>query len=239
MIFLFFGDKMKKIFIYCLTLLGLFVIYKQFDNHKVNYVSIGDGITKGISSKEMESYGYNNFIYEYLEKKHWIGTFNNSFSNNTISALLKDVKNNRTLRIEKNEFYLKKVLRESDFLVISVGQDELSNNYDKYDMSKNKALFNKMYNDIEELIKEIRKYAKGKIIFLGYYNPTNYYDSKVDEFFYHIDTILNKLLLNYQVAYLDLYETIKSGNYKENDNTYNLNIHGFRKVANLIEFYLE
>ena len=58
--------SLKKIIIYGLTFLALFLIYRHFDTKKINYVSIGDGITRGINSYGIESYGYNDFIYDYL-----------------------------------------------------------------------------------------------------------------------------------------------------------------------------
>ena len=230
--------SLKKIIIYGLTFLALFLIYRHFDTKKINYVSIGDGITRGINSYGIESYGYNDFIYDYLKKKNKLGTFNSYFYNGTINGLIKDIKDNRTIRVDYEEYYIKKILRESDVLVISVGEDELSANYQKYDMETNYIYFDKMYVDIENLIKEIKLYAKGKIIFLGYYNPTNYYDSKVDEFFYDIDIRLNELMMSNDIIYLDLYEVIKSNRYKDSDK-HELNIRGFKKIANLIEYYLE
>ena len=230
--------SLKKIIIYGLTFLALFLIYRHFDTKKINYVSIGDGITRGINSYGIESYGYNDFIYDYLKKKNKLGTFNSYFYNGTITGLTKDIKDNRTIRVDYEEYYIKKILRESDVLVISVGEDELSANYQKYDMETNYIYFDKMYVDIENLIKEIKLYAKGKIIFLGYYNPTNYYDSKVDEFFYDMDIRLNELMMSNDIIYLDLYEVIKSNRYKDSDK-HELNIRGFKKIANLIEYYLE
>ena len=73
---------------------------------------------------------------------------------------------------------------------------------------------------------------------LGYYNPTNYYDSKTDEFFYDMDIRLNELMMSNDIIYLDLYEVIKSNRYKDSDK-HVLNIRGFKKIANLIEYYLE
>lgn len=230
--------SLKKIIIYGLTFLALFLIYRHFDTKKINYVSIGDGITRGINSYGIESYGYNDFIYDYLKKKNKLGTFNSYFYNGTITGLTKDIKDNRTIRVDYEEYYIKKILRESDVLVISVGEDELSANYQKYDMETNYIYFDKMYADIENLIKEIKLYAKGKIIFLGYYNPTNYYDSKTDEFFYDMDIRLNELMMSNDIIYLDLYEVIKSNRYKDSDK-HELNIRGFKKIANLIEYYLE
>lgn len=230
---------MKKIGVICLTLVFLFLIYYHFDNKKINYVSIGDGITRGINIYGYESYGYNDFIYDYLKKKNKLGEFNSYFYSPTVLKLTKDIKDNKTIRVDYNEYYIKKVLRESDMLVISVGEDELAKNYNKYNMEKNYIFFDKMYAEIDNLIKEVKKYAKGQILFLGYYNPTNYYDSKTDEFFIDLDVRLNELMMYHDIVYIDLYEIVKGNRFKDSDNHHELNIRGFKKIANIIEYYLE
>ena len=230
---------MKKIGFIILTILGLFLIYRHFDNHQINYVSIGDGLIKGMNSKNQINYGYNDFVKEYLKRKGHLSSFNNSFYNNKVSGLTEDVKKNRTIWEGNNEYYIKKLLRESDMLVISVGMEELSNNYDKFNMEHNYIYFNKMYVEIEKLITEIKKYAKGTIIFVGYYNPTTYYDSKTDEFFCDIDIKLNRLMMVNDISYIDMYEMVKGNRYKDNLDTPFLNIRGYEKLAETLEFYLE
>ena len=108
--------------------------------------------------------------------------------------------------------------------------EELTNCFDKYNMNNNYSCFNKMYTNISLLINEIKKYAYGKIIFLGYYNPTNYYDGNIDRFFYDVNIKLERLMINNDVIYIDLYEL-----YKENKHDSSLNI----KIGNIIMFYLK
>jgi len=230
---------MRKLLYFLITFVGIFLIYMHFDKQKVNYMSIGDGLILGKNPYNMVSYGYNDFVKDYLNKNDRLSFFNVSFYNNKISGLLDDIKNNRTIWDNDKEYFIKKFLRESDMLVISVGMEELFENYDKYNMDSNYVYFNKMYHDIEELIHEIVKYAKGKIIFLGYYNPTSYYDSEVDEFFCYVDIKLNRLMMNNDISYIDLYEKVKGKNYQDGINTPFLNAAGYRKISESIEFYLE
>ena len=152
---------------------------------------------------------YNNNIEKYLATNNILGTFNNYYSAPTINKAYQDIKNNRTIRVDNIDYYFKKVLRESDLLVISIGMEELTKNYSKMDMSSNNNYFNKMYNDILRLIKVIKKYAYGKIIFIGYYNPTNYYDANVDQLFYDMNTRLKKIMHENGIIYIDLYKKKK------------------------------
>ena len=203
---------MKKIIFLLITIVLIFTIYNHFSFKKVKYVSITDNILND----------YNNYL-----SNNKLRDFNNSFVSPSILDLYHAIKDNKTIKVGNDIYYLKKVLRESDVLVISVGMEELTKNYNKYDMAHNNNYLNKMYDDITKLIKEIKKYAYEKIIFIGYYNPTNYYDSSVDNFFYNWDIKLNELMVNNDINYINTYELVKG----------NTNIN--KKLAGIIEFYFE
>ena len=200
---------MKKLTVLLITILLILLIYNLFCNHKPNYVSISD-----ISIN-------NNLIN--LNK---LGKYN-SFYSPTIIDVYQDIKNNKTIKVDGEIYYLKKVLRESDIVVISVGMQELSSNFSKFDMNSNYNYFNKMYLNIIELIKEIKRYAYGKIIFVGYCNPTNYYDANIDRFFYDVNIKLERLMIDNDIIYLDLYEL------KKENTDYD------KKLANAIMFYIK
>ncbi len=178
-----------------ITFLVIYLIY-FFNNKDNNYVLIRDN--NKLNNYIMECYSVNN-------KK-----VNDLFSSPSIIKSYHDIKNNRTIKVNDNLYYFKKVLRESDVLVINVGMEELTISFNNNNLKANYELLNRMYNDIEKLIKEIQKYAFGKIIFIGYYNPTNYYDAYIDELFYSINSNLEKLMNKNGIIYVDLYEKIKA-----------------------------
>ena len=221
---------MKKIIYIVLTIIAIFSIYIDNNKKKYNYVSLTD--------KKYNYRNYDTYIKEYLIKNNKLHHFNNYFCNKSISGLIKDIQNNRTIRIEE-DYYLKKVLRESDIVVVNVGMERIINSYDKYDMNKNYRLFDELCIEIESLIKEIRKYAKGDVLLIGFYNPTNYYDSKTDELFYNTDIKLNNIMEKYSSIYIDLYDKIKSNQYKDAKKPYLLNSYGERMISDTIEYYLE
>ena len=213
------------------TLVSIYFIYFYFNKTNIDYLAISDNIMA-------KNINYSDYLKNEVEKNKKIKEFNPYFINDSIILLYQDIINNRTIRIDNKDYFIKRSLRESDFVVISVGMEELSNNYNKYDMKDNYNYFNKMYLDIEKLINEIKKYAQDEIIFLGYYNPTNYYDSKVDEFFYDMDIKLNRLMVNNNITYIDLYELVKGNSYKEKNSVY-LNNLAHKRIANILEFYIE
>ena len=219
---------MKKTIYFLLTFFCVFVIYNKYNKRLINYISFNDNLG---------SYYYNEMIKDYLIQKNKLANYNNLFKTNNINSLTKDIKSNKTIHYNNKDYYLKKELRESDILVIFIGEDELSKFYDKYDMNKNYYYFDKMYDEIKSLITEINKYAKGKIFFLGYYNPTNYYDSKSDEFFYKIDNKLYNLMIDNNINYLNLYEIVKGNNYKSDE--IHLNSKGNKHIMDTISVYLK
>ncbi len=224
---------MKKIIIVLLILVAVILIYNT-KNKKINYISLSDNIMNNY----LEYEDYNTYLKNYLVKRHQLRNFTTNFINKSISLINKDIQNNRTINYLNEEKYLKKVLRESDYVVISIGMEEIIKKYDKYDMDKNKEMFSKKIQEIKELIVEIKKYAHGTIIFLGYYNPTDYYDSKVDNLFYDIDVKINRLMMQNDDIYIDLYELVKGNKFKNHHNNYLLNSLAHKKIADIIAFYL-
>ena len=171
-----------------------------------------------------------------LEKNYQSVIINNRFNSNKISDLTKDVKSNKTLWDNNETFFIKKELRESDYLIINIGIFELNDFYNAFDMDNNYILFKKLYQNLEELLVEIKKYTKDTIIFLGYYNPTDYYDSKTDKFFYNVDLKLNRLMMDNDIIYISTYELVKGNKYK--DNNYLLNKEGALRIAETLYFYI-
>ena len=219
---------MKKLIIIFLAVIVIYFIYFFINNNKLNYVSISDNYV----------YKYNNYIEKYLLINDRVSQLNNYFICNSLTQVYQDIIKNRTIMFNNDKYYLKKTLRESDILVISVGMEELNNNYNKLDMTNNKNYFKIMYSNIEKLVIEIKKYAYGKIIFIGYYNPTSYYDSNVDELFFDMDIKLNRLMINNNIIYIPLYELVKGNNYKQKNSVY-LSDAGHKKLFNIIETYLK
>ncbi len=217
---------MKKVFYLLLIIFSIFGIYYKYHFPKINYVSIGNSLLEN---------DYDSYIKDYLGKSHSLRNFNTLFKNNKIDGLMQDIKNNRTIWVKDDEYFLKKTLRESDVLVISIGMEELNNNYDINNINNNYCYFSKMIIKIENLLKEIRKYAQDKILFLGYFNPTNYYDSRTDEFFFDVDYKLSLLMDKYDIIYLPIYETVKSNNYQ---NSKVFNSQTLQRITKKIIYYL-
>lgn len=225
---------MKRFIIFIVTLLSLFFVFKLASDKKINYISIGDSLIKGINSYGIETFGYNKYVKSYLEKNKMLRNYNDYYYNYNSVSLTEDINNNKTYYLDDKEYFFKKILRESDLLVISIGMDEIAHYFSLDGIDKLYINHQNFYNNIQKLIKEVKKYAKNNIIFIGYYNPLNVYTSEVDEYFYFLNNSMRKIMNENNVIFLDIYEKIKSGNYLDNPSNHHLNIKGYQIISDVI-----
>lgn len=151
------------------------------------------------------------FIYNYTNKPTKVlilGDNNITFSNISVNINNKFAMNNLStkhlLEKIKLEREIKRDLIESHYLILRIGYNDLL-----YDLSLeddiNNHHFNKITTSIEKdynnLIKEIRKYYKNKIIVIGY--PR----SDKEDYYLNIGIKkLNKILKNNkEISYIDTY----------------------------------
>lgn len=201
---------MKKLLFLLITVIFVYLIY-NISVRKTNYLLINDF----------------NDLSEYIESsKNKIVSVNSD----TINRVHHSIINNDTI----GNSYFKKILRESDIIIINIGMKEISTFFLNNDINENYINFSKLVSDIKLLISEIRKYNYSKIIFVGYYNPIKYYDSKIDSLFYNLELELNNLLKEKDIIYIPMYETVKSNNYKIYNTIY-LNDLGKRYISKIID----
>lgn len=229
---------MKKILIIFLILLSVFVIFIFTKDNKINYLSIGDTMSIGITSYNNNGNGYNDYVKNYLRRNDMLRSFNNNYYNSSIIGFTNDILNNKTIIINDEEYTIKKMMRESDLLVIGIGMDELSYIFSD-NVDKTRQEFDKLLVNLNDLMKIVREYAKNEIVFIGYYNPISKYNSDIDELFYYIEDSLKETLTKYDIDYISLYEKVKNSNYLDNAKSYHLNSRGYLMIANEIINYID
>lgn len=219
--------KYLKLVILLIIVLIVFLIYTIFKTDKIKYVSLGDTISSGINPYNKIEYGYTDYLKDMLK----ISSYSSyGKSQNKIEDILNNLNNN---------LELKKDLRESDLVTISIGLNDFLENND-IDVNKlldNKEKIDEIISKIDNLILEIKKYAKNKIVIVGYYNPIpflNNINSNIDTLFAYIDFKYMDLSKKHEIIYIPTYEVFKNNKFLPNPNSIYPNSNGYKQIAKLI-----
>ncbi len=222
--------KIIKLLVLLLISLSVYFIYNSKKEVKINYVSIGDGFASGINSYHQKSYGYSDYLKDYLKKEKKLG----SYSNFTYEDMMtKDIQKDIILNVHNKNENIKRALRESNLLTISVGINDLIYEMDVNNVESpviQEKILTKIVDKLTLDIKEIRKYYSGDIYLIGYYNfyPQNSVERK----------ILDKLNRKYQqfcgknnLIFIDNSNlSNRLFNYLENPNSFYPNINGYEQI---------
>lgn len=240
----------KLVFLAVAVLMTL-LIYKLTYTVGYRYVSLGDFLAVGVNSFGEENYGYSDYVKDYLQEKEMLRSYNNSFgsANYNVNDLKEDIETNKRKNIDNNEVSIRKVLRESDIVTISIGMNDFlslfNNNFD-YDnieeIINHKSLclnrMDKIIQDIDNMLTELKKYAKGDIILLGYYNPFPYFESyknEIDSLIEYGNSKLVQICNRQNIYYVDIFDDFQTQNtYFSNPNSIYPNNYGHKVISNSI-----
>lgn len=240
---------MKKIL--CLLIICLLVYTIYYFNHtdKITYISIGDSLSVGIDSNGNTNYGYSNYLANYLKDKDLLKSYNNYFS--TSGTRIIDLKNkletNWTIKKDGKSLSLKKCLREAELVTLSVGMDDILTELTLSTVSvenlSNKeitTIVDKTVNELDSLFKELRKYAKEDIIFIGFYNPLEEETLTAERLYTYLITKTKNLCKTYDIEYLDIYNLFKKNkDYIDNPTNIYPTTEAYQMIATkIIENYL-
>ncbi len=240
---------MKKIL--CLLIICLLVYTIYYFNHtdKITYISIGDSLSVGIDSNGNTNYGYSNYLANYLKDKDLLKSYNNYFS--TSGTRIIDLKNklekNWTIKKDGKSLSLKKCLREAELVTLSVGMDDILTELTLSTVSvenlSNKeitTIVDKTVDELDSLFKELRKYAKEDIIFIGFYNPLEEETLTAERLYTYLITNTKDLCKTYDIEYLDIYNLFKKNkDYIDNPTNIYPTTEAYQMIATkIIENYL-
>ncbi len=225
-------NKKIKLLILIVLSLSVYFVYKSHDSNMINYVSLGDGFAKGMNSYQQPSYGYSDYLKNYLDSKYKLESYNDSFSYQDM--MTRDIKKDIIINThDNNHNSIKFILREANLLTISVGINdfiyEIDVNKPLTDYKKEKIV-TKIVDNFAADIKEIKKYYKNDIYVIGYYNF--YPQNSVER------NLFNKLNIAYkeyceknELIYVDNNNINKSlSNYLENPESFYPNVNGYEAI---------
>ncbi len=244
--------KYKKLILGLVVFLSVFVIYLGTNDKKMNYIALGDSLAKGQNPYGEINYGYADYIANYLERNDLLKFYTKDFaeSGDKISDLLEKIKDNRTVQVGDQIINIKSTLRESDLVTISIGANDFIKSFQLeslvQDLSDENLLkkVDEILPQLDEVLKEVRKYAKNEIIVVGYYNPlpraTKLVEEKIDQLFSYADQAYQNICKKYDITYLGIYDTFKNhDDYLPNPMDIHPNIKGYEAISNIVIDHLE
>lgn len=208
--------KKKKLVIFFLALIVIYIIYNFTYKEEFTYLAIGDDLAKGHTPFDTYGESYTDYVYNYLKEQNNEVKLNKEFIEEDlrIKDLLTKIKNAETAGGKT----FTQAIKEAEIITISIGSEELfsklRSNYELYKINSKKLFefIDEMTSDINELIKEMKKIKKTEIYLIGYYNPiidTSDSESKLDSIFNYLDIKLKEIENKQKIHYISIHEEFK------------------------------
>lgn len=215
---------MKKIIFTIILFLSCYLIYTLTSNNNLNYVTLGDSLSKGVTPYFANGYGYSNYIVDYLKKNKKLNSYNDDFT--SVDYRITDLINLININYETNNQTINQAIHSADIITISVGMQELYYKINTNDTNIY-TYIDKMLEDTEELFTLIRKNNSKKIYMLGYYNTKN----TNQDLFNYANIKLKEICQKNKITYIDTQSIFyKNTTYFENPNSFNPNLQGYYKI---------
>lgn len=229
--------RQKILLLFIAITASVFAIYKLFNNDDLSYIALGDSVAEGRNPYGEINYGYTDYIADYLKQ-------NNRLKDYTKKYTKSGYKTEDIIKLLETNSEIKKDLRQSDLVTISIGANDFLNRIDKNNLNVREILNYRQTVDIiipsiDLCLKEVRKYAKGKLIIVGYYNPIpflfNTSEKELDSLFSYIDSKYQQLADKYEASYISNYQVFKdNGDFLPNPMDIHPSMEGYQAIANNI-----
>lgn len=211
------------VFLMLFISIGVFIIYKSTYKEEFNYVALGDSLAAGRNPYGVDDYGYTDYIRDFLKKENKLNSYTSyAVSGYTTEDVTNDINYNKSVEVNDKNIGIKKALRESDLVTISIGANDFLGSMSistipsaLSDATNVTKKINTTILNVEELLILIKQYAKGDIIVIGYYNPLpnlTKYKRKIDEVVSYADKQYEKICENQNVYYVKVSSIISTNN---------------------------
>lgn len=218
--------RYKLLFIILLGIILAIIINTTSIKSKTDLVSLGDSLSIGMTPYNVAGTSFNDYLKNYLENEHKLGSYNNEFSINhlRIHELNDYLKENKLGNFTRNP--IKQVLAKADIITIAIGIDEFAN-LSLYEDISNNLIENYIY-EMDNLLKNIREFYDKEIVIISLYPAYNLGKNETIE----INNKLNQLATNYKCKYLDILAYSLNKNYFLNNTSYYMNYLAHERIAN-------
>lgn len=193
-----------------MTSISIFIIYDKTNTDDFKFLSLGDGLSKGLNPSGIKSYDYNEYIEEFMKKKDKkVSYYNYSTRDISIAEL-----NNEIIYLKDK--ILKEYLQTSNIIILSIGEKEIKDGKSIKEIEEN----------LTNLINEIKRY-NSNICLLGHFYLNNEKDNLIAE----MNNIYKKIAKNNNIIYINIENAIYS--LPSSNNLYPT-IRGYKEIGKLI-----
>lgn len=159
---------MKKIIFTILVFLITFLIYFFNRSEKTYYLSLGDHLSYGINNFNTVNNSYSDNIKEHYKENLENYVNYSTYDDYRVMDLINDINYNKVVEYDKKEYKIQNLLIKANLITLSIGMNDLI--YKSKFKTNLYEYTDNLINDIENLLKLIRKYNKDEIYLLGFYN---------------------------------------------------------------------
>ncbi len=241
--------KHKKL-IFMILLCGIvYAIYALYHDNKINYLAIGDSLSIGINAYGDKNYGYSDYVASYLKEQNKLKSYSNDFAvaGYRISDVQHQLETNQIITIQKKALSFKKCLRDAQLVTLSIGGNDLLSelslsavDIDALNEKEVMEAIDHVLLNLDDLLKNVRRYAKRDILLIGYYNPLHSTSLPVNRLFSYLNTKANQICKKYDVTYINTYSIFKKNKeFLPNPTNIHPNVEGYEAIAKAIIKELE
>lgn len=219
---------MKKVFLILILFLSCYFIYNNTINDKIYYLTIGDSLSKGTNEYGVVSYGYNEYVKDYLKQNNKLEDYNKTYTNNDyrIIDIIKILEYNE----KKDNYSLNRLIKKADIITISLGMNELYYKLEKNNQNLYTYIDNMIYN-YNKILNYINKFHHEQVFILGYYNVLGEHN----DVFIYANYKLKEISEKNNFTYVDLASLFTNNyNYFTKKDSFIPNNQGYEKISQII-----
>ena len=221
--------KKKIITIALLGAILSVIIYFFTQNSEITIVSIGDGISSGMTSYGIEGYSFNDYLKEDYSTKHELKEYiEYAIPNKTVKELIYEIKENKSIVKKEEQIEIKQAINKADILTIAIGMDELAN------IKITNQIKNEYLHDLEELLSMIKMLNGKKVIILSLYSWGKNDLLTIEK----LNASLRDITLTNNFIFIDINKILMPEKYYLSQDSYYINYLGHKAIYEELKKWL-
>ena len=219
--------KKKVIAIALLGAILSIIIYCFTQTSEITIVSIGDGLSLGMTAYGIEGISFNDYLSNDYKTEHKLKRYIHEFANagKTIKELIYEIKENRSITIKNEEIEIKQAINEADILTVAIGMDELATT------KVTNQIKEEYLHDLEELLSMISMLNQKKVIIVSLYAWGKNDFLTVEK----LNASIRDIALTNGFLFVDINKIMMNQEYFLTTDSYYINYLGHKEIYNEIK----